>query len=118
MPGFRATDSGNEVREGPRQEAAHETRDRKHDKHPYPARDGHVVEPASTSEALTRATLHQTLHVMSLPQHNGDLILPCPLGHSATRTLAPSSVVMEPSTRSAPQCPQVTTVDMEQAGQE
>ena len=54
---------------------------------------------------------------MSLPQHVGDLILPCPLGHSATRTLAPSAVVMEPSARSAPQCPQVKTVDIEHMGQ-
>ena len=54
---------------------------------------------------------------MSLPQHSGDLILPSPFGHSATRTEAPSAVVMEPSTRSAPQCPQVTTVDILQVGQ-
>lgn len=54
---------------------------------------------------------------MSLPQHSGDFILPSPFGHSATRTLAPSAVVIEPSTKSAPQCPQVTTVDMLHVGQ-
>jgi hypothetical protein len=45
----------------------------------------------------------QSEQVMSLPQHSGDLILPSPLGHSAIRTLTPSAVVKDPSTRSAPQ---------------
>ena len=51
---------------------------------------------------------------MSLPQHIGDLILPCPLGHSEISTDEPSSLVIEASTRSAPQAPQVVLTDIPQ----
>ena len=49
---------------------------------------------------------------MSAPQHIGDLILPCPLGHWEISTVEPSSFVIEASTRSAPQAPQVVLTDM------
>ena len=49
---------------------------------------------------------------MSAPQHSGDLILPCPLGHSEISTIVPSSFVRDASTRSAEQWPQVVLTDM------
>lgn len=68
------------------------------------------------SPALPRlsvgAGIRQTEQVMSAPQHSGDLILPCPLGHSEISTMVPSSLVREASTRSTEQWPQVVLTDM------
>jgi len=44
---------------------------------------------------------------MSWPQQSGDLILPCPFGHSDICTLAPLSRVSVPLTRGASHLPQV-----------
>ena len=44
---------------------------------------------------------------MSVPQHIGDLIIPCPFGHVETCTVLPSSFVSVSCTSSAPQLPQV-----------
>ena len=54
----------------------------------------------------------QTLQVMSAPQHSGDLIFPCPLGHWETSTSAPASVTITASTRGASQVPQVVFTDI------
>jgi len=40
---------------------------------------------------------------MSLPQHIGDLILPCPLGHSEMPTSVPSPMVRTALTSGASQ---------------
>jgi len=44
---------------------------------------------------------------MSVPQHIGDLIIPCPSGHFATATVAPASVVTLSCTSCLPHLPQV-----------
>ena len=44
---------------------------------------------------------------MSVPQHIGDLIMPCPFGHFETCTVLPSSFVSVSCTSSLPQLPQV-----------
>ena len=54
------------------------------------------------------------MQLMSLPQHIGDLILPCPLGHCEISTDEPSSLAMDASTSSAPQAPQVVLTDIPQ----
>ena len=46
---------------------------------------------------------------MSVPQHIGDLIMPCPFGHFETCTVLPSSFVSVSCTNSLPQLPQVMT---------
>ena len=55
---------------------------------------------------------------MSLPQHIGDLILPCPSGHSETFTVEPSSRTMVRSSSGASQAPQVVLTDMLHWGHE
>ena len=45
--------------------------------------------------------------VMSWPQHIGDLILPCPSGHSEMCTVLPSSLLSVLCTSSLPQVPHV-----------
>lgn len=49
---------------------------------------------------------------MSVPQHMGDLIFPCPFGHTEISTRVPSSLTRTSSTRAASQEPQVVLTDM------
>jgi len=44
---------------------------------------------------------------MSWPQHVGDFILPCPLGHLDIDTVEPSSFVRMSGSNSVPHCEQV-----------
>ena len=44
---------------------------------------------------------------MSWPQHIGDFILPCPLGHLDIDTVEPSSFVRISGSNSVPHCEQV-----------
>ncbi len=50
---------------------------------------------------LAHPTAHPTEQVMSAPQHNGDLIFPCPFGHFDTATTRPSAVVIVSCTSGA-----------------
>ncbi len=56
--------------------------------------------------------MSQTAQDMSLPQHIGDLIFPCPFGHCEISTDEPSSLVRDASTRGASQAPQEVLTDM------
>jgi hypothetical protein len=49
----------------------------------------------------------EAVHAMSCPQHSGDLILPCPFGHSETCTSDPSSSFSIALTSGASHSPQV-----------
>ena len=72
------------------------------------------VPPGSRRDpgATSRSARSQTAQDMSLPQHIGDLILPCPFGHCEISTVEPSSLVIDASTRGASQAPQVVLTDM------
>jgi hypothetical protein len=55
---------------------------------------------------------------MSCPQHVGDLIRPCPLGHSDTLTVLPSSLVSSLNSSSELHLPHVMPItSMEQSEQ-
>ena len=54
---------------------------------------------------------------MSVPQHSGDLIFPCPFGHTEIATLEPSSFTRTSSTKAASHAPQVVLTDIPQVGQ-
>ena len=62
----------------------------------------------SVNHALShRYVLPVVVHVMSWPQHSGDLILPWPFGHLDTCTWLPSSSVRLSFTSGASHLPQV-----------
>lgn len=52
---------------------------------------------------------------MSVPQHSGDLIFPCPFGHTEIATLEPSSFTRTSSTKAASHAPQVVLTDIPHA---
>ena len=58
----------------------------------------------------------QTVQVMSVPQHMGDLILPWPFGHTEIATDVPSSLTRTSSTRAASQAPQAVLTDIPHEG--
>ncbi len=59
---------------------------------------------------------YATAHAISLPDHDGDLIFPCPFGHLDTCTDAPSSVVILSFTKGSPHWPQVISADIPHVG--